>query len=105
MNINTLDITEAANFLKIANSTAYELAEKGILPGGKIGKHWVFIETELAQYLSDEISRQQRERAELADIKNNTPVQAAPKKATQTKDNKKLNPSIKDLPQIPKQAA
>ena len=105
MNIITLDINQTAEFLKIAASTAYELAENGVLPGARIGKKWVFIETELAQYLSDEVSRQQRERAERAGLEKATPTPAISKKATHKKDKNRSNPSIHSLPQIPSEAA
>jgi len=105
MNILTLDINQAAEFLIIATSTAYELAENGTLPGAKIGKKWVFIETELAQYLSDEVSRQQRERAERAGLEKATPAPVAPKKVTNKKETSRINPSIESLPQMPSKAA
>ena len=38
----TLDLHEAADFLKISESTAQEMAANGEIPGAKIGRAWVF---------------------------------------------------------------
>lgn len=58
----TLDIVECAEFLKISKTTATELAAKGMLPGAKIGRAWVFLEDELIEYLRSETRNQQRRR-------------------------------------------
>ena len=58
--MNTLDINECAEFLKINKNTASELAAKGMLPGAKIGRAWVFLEDELVEYLRNETKNQQR---------------------------------------------
>lgn len=60
--MNTLDINECAEFLKINKNTASELAAKGMLPGAKIGRAWVFLEDELVEYLRSETRNQQRRR-------------------------------------------
>ena len=60
--MNTLDIDECAEFLKINKNTASELASKGMLPGAKIGRAWVFLEDELIEYLRSETRNQQRRR-------------------------------------------
>jgi len=35
-----LTIDELAEYLKIAKSTLYKLAQEGRLPGQKVGRHW-----------------------------------------------------------------
>lgn len=60
--MKTLDIMEAAEFLKIERNHALTLAGNGTLPGAKIGRAWVFIEDDLAEYLRAETRRQQRDR-------------------------------------------
>jgi excisionase family DNA binding protein len=60
--MNTLDINECAEFLKVNKNTASELAAKGMLPGAKIGRAWVFLEDELVEYLRSETRNQQRRR-------------------------------------------
>lgn len=59
---DTLDLEQCANFLNIDTSTAQKLAATGILPGAKIGKGWVFLRSDLVEYLRAEVRRQQRER-------------------------------------------
>ena len=49
--MNTLNIKEAAVFLKIHEQTARRFAKAGIIPAAKPGKHWCFIEEDLRAYL------------------------------------------------------
>lgn len=39
---NVMTITELSAYLKISKSTLYKLAQKGKLPGHKVGRHWRF---------------------------------------------------------------
>ena len=48
-----LTIEELAVYLKISKSTLYKLAQKGEIPGQKIGKHWRFRKDIIDQWLSD----------------------------------------------------
>ncbi|MBS0289770.1 MAG: helix-turn-helix domain-containing protein [Proteobacteria bacterium] len=47
----TYTLQDAATFLNIHFQTLREKAIKGIIPGAKIGKSWVFIEEDLVTYL------------------------------------------------------
>ena len=49
--MKTYTLKEAADFLKIHPDTLRERTLGGIIPGAKIGKAWVFIEEDLAQYI------------------------------------------------------
>ena len=49
--LKTYDINEAADFLKVDRSTALDLAGNGTLPGAKVGRAWVFLEQDLADYV------------------------------------------------------
>ena len=49
--MNTLDLKEAAKFLKMHPQTVRRLAKAGRLPGAKPGKLWCFLEADLAEYL------------------------------------------------------
>lgn len=60
--VKSLDLDECAAYLKVDRTTVLKLAMQGVLPGAKIGRAWVFPETELALFLSDEVKRQQAER-------------------------------------------
>jgi excisionase family DNA binding protein len=58
--VRTLDINECAAFLRIDRTTALALANRGEIPGAKVGRAWVFLEEDLAQWLRGEIEAQQR---------------------------------------------
>lgn len=45
-----LTIHEVAEYLKIAEKTAYALAAKGKLPGFKVGGSWRFNKTEILNW-------------------------------------------------------
>jgi excisionase family DNA binding protein len=63
--MKTLDINEAAEFLKVHRNTALELAERGDLIGAKIGRAWVFLEDDLVEFLRAQSRQQTRERQNL----------------------------------------
>lgn len=48
-----LTIDELSAYLKISKSTLYKLAQKGAIPGQKIGKHWRFKKDIIDQWLAD----------------------------------------------------
>jgi excisionase family DNA binding protein len=56
--MRTLNITEAADMLKIHENTVMELVGSGAIPGAKIGRAWVFIDDDLLAYVRKEIARQ-----------------------------------------------
>ena len=49
--MRTLNLDEAAQFLKLHPEEVRRRAKAGIIPGVKLGKRWVFIEDDLAAYL------------------------------------------------------
>jgi hypothetical protein len=49
--MRTLDLTEAATFLKMHSEEVRRRAKLGQLPGSKPGKAWVFLEEDLVEYL------------------------------------------------------
>lgn len=51
--LDTMDIEEAAKYLKASVRTVYGLAAQGALPGSKVGRRWVFVRRDLANYLLD----------------------------------------------------
>lgn len=67
--VKTYDIHEAADFLKIDRATALDLAGAGELPGAKVGRAWVFLESDLVDYLRDRVRRQTTERREEAALR------------------------------------
>ncbi|XYJ11993.1 helix-turn-helix domain-containing protein [Telluria sp. B2] len=49
--MNTLDLKQAAAFLRMHPEEVRRRAKLGLLPGAKPGKSWVFIEDDLAAWL------------------------------------------------------
>jgi len=46
----SLTLKEVATYLKLAEKTAYELAEEGKLPGFKVGGSWRFKKEDIDQW-------------------------------------------------------
>ena len=90
----TLDLHEAADFLKISESTAQEKAASGEIPGAKIGRAWVFLAEDLIDWLKDQVKSQRRERMTRCETANATPL---PKRITR-KERRRKPP---ELPQPP----
>ena len=53
----TLTLIEAARFLKIHPEELRQRAKAGRVPGAKVGRAWVFLHEDLAQYLRSLYSR------------------------------------------------
>ncbi len=49
--MKTLDLQEAAAFLRMNPETLRQKTKAGIIPGAKPGKCWVFLEDDLAEYI------------------------------------------------------
>ena len=49
--MQTLTLTEAAAFLKVNPEELRARAKRGLVPGAKVGRRWVFLEADLADYL------------------------------------------------------
>lgn len=60
----TYDADEAADMLKIHRKSVLELAERGELPGAKIGRAWVFVVDDLVEWLRNQTDLQRRQRIE-----------------------------------------
>ncbi len=56
--METLDIDEAAEVLKIHPVTLSEKASRGEIPGARIGKRWVFIKVDLIDFIRSQYRRQ-----------------------------------------------
>ncbi|TET32848.1 MAG: DNA-binding protein [Planctomycetota bacterium] len=50
---NVLTIEELADYLKISKSTLYKLAQNGVLPGIKVGRHWRFHKDAVDEWLKN----------------------------------------------------
>lgn len=60
----TLNLEECAELLKVTPSTAGDLACRGILPGAKIGRAWVFLEADVLNYLREQVKTQTARRSQ-----------------------------------------
>ena len=60
--MKTFDLEECANYLKVNPTTVQGLAAEGKIPGAKIGRAWVFMEEDVADYLREQIRIQTRQR-------------------------------------------
>jgi hypothetical protein len=49
--MNTMDLNEAAAFLRMNPEVLRQKAQAGEVPGAKPGKRWVFLEEDLVQYI------------------------------------------------------
>jgi hypothetical protein len=47
----TLTLTEAAAFLKMHPEELRSRAKRGLIPGAKTGRRWVFLESDLAEHI------------------------------------------------------
>ncbi len=56
--MNTLDTKQAAAFLHIHSITLLRKINSGEIPAAKIGKRWVMIDVDLAQYLRSQYPQQ-----------------------------------------------
>ena len=58
--METLDLEEAAAFLKMSKSALRAKAKAGVIPGKKPAKQWVFIKEDLVAYLRGEYDGERR---------------------------------------------
>ncbi len=50
--METLDLEQAANFLKVNPEVLRRKAKDGEIPGSKVGRKWVFVKEHLADFIS-----------------------------------------------------
>ena len=51
MAMQTLDLKQAAQFLRLHPEELRQRAKRGLIPRAKVGRSWVFIEDDLVQYV------------------------------------------------------
>jgi excisionase family DNA binding protein len=56
MQTKTLTLLQAAKFLNCNSETVRRLAQANKIPSAKLGRKWVFIEQDLAQYIRNQYS-------------------------------------------------
>lgn len=55
--MTTLNLHQAAHHLKIHAGTLQKRAHAGQIPGAKIGRAWVFLETDLNEYIRQQYNK------------------------------------------------
>jgi excisionase family DNA binding protein len=55
--MNTLDLQQASDLLKLHPQTILQKARAGELPAAKLGKCWVFIEQDLIEWIRSQYTR------------------------------------------------
>lgn len=63
--METMNVQQAADFLKISDTSVERMAGEGIIKGAKVGKQWVFFKDDLADYLRRVIDEQTAQRRDL----------------------------------------
>lgn len=58
MSEESFGVEEAGAFLNICRNSVLKLADSGELPGAKIGKEWVFLKSDVVDYLKRQIRAQ-----------------------------------------------
>lgn len=56
-----LTLKEVAEYLKLAEKTAYRLAAEGKLPGFKVGGSWRFKQADIEQWIEDQKNKHDTE--------------------------------------------
>ncbi|MGZ8227491.1 MAG: helix-turn-helix domain-containing protein [Methylococcaceae bacterium] len=59
--MRTLDLSEAAQLLKLHPQTVLQRVRAGDIPGAKLGKCWVFIQQDLIEWVRSKYTRPQQE--------------------------------------------
>ena len=75
--MKTLNLQQTADLLNVSYRTANELAMEGELPGCKVGTAWVFIESDVLDWLRDKINHDKAQRQTIA-LGDMTPAQFVP---------------------------
>lgn len=60
----TINAAQCAELLKCTEDTVEELTRKGELPGIKIGRGWIYVKSDLVQYLAEKARAEAEERRE-----------------------------------------
>lgn len=63
-NDDIMTVKELADYLKIAEKTAYRFASEGKVPGFKVGSAWRFRKTEIDSWISNQEKATQKLREE-----------------------------------------
>ena len=91
--METLDLKQAAELLKMHWQTLREKAKTGQIPGAKIGKQWVFIKDDLVSHI----------RSQYASTRSRSQVQRRGESLCYTNDQTLNSTGAVSLPQMEKE--
>ncbi len=57
MQTNILTVSELAEYLKLSRAKVYQMAQRGELPGTKLGTHWRFRKDLIDRWLEEQMIR------------------------------------------------
>lgn len=60
MYTDILTVTELAEYLKLSRAKVYQMAQRGELPGTKLGTHWRFRKDLIDHWLEEQMIRNRR---------------------------------------------
>ena len=60
-----MTIEDVAKYLRVSERTVYDWAQKGILPGGKIGTTWRFKSADIQKWVNDKLNNDSIENKEI----------------------------------------
>ncbi len=55
-----LTIDEVAKLLRVSERTVYEWAQKGLIPGGKLGTSWRFKRSDIQRWIDERLARRKK---------------------------------------------
>jgi len=64
MQTDILTVSELAEYLKLSRAKVYQMAQRGELPGTKLGTHWRFRKDLIDCWLEEEMIGNRRETSE-----------------------------------------
>jgi len=56
MQTNILTVSELAEYLKLSRAKIYQMAQRGELPGTKLGTHWRFRQDLIDRWLEEQMN-------------------------------------------------
>ena len=60
-----MTIEDVAKYLRVSERTVYDWAQKGVLPGGKIGTTWRFKSADIQRWVNDKLNNDSLENKEI----------------------------------------
>jgi len=54
---NILTVSELAEYLKLSRAKVYQMAQRGEVPGTKLGTHWRFRKDLIDRWLEEQMTR------------------------------------------------